>query len=556
MNVDRRTFMGGAALVAAGAATPAYSASNRTGGSRVHSKALKALETYAELHRAEWGLPGLTLVVVDRDGFEGYVRSGWADVDKKIPVGAEHLFQIGSISKMFTALSAYSLIEEGKISPEARLEDVLKGVSVRGGKAITLQHLLNHTSGLPADSTIFPMGGMWTGFDPGTNWSYSNSGYQLAGMMAEVAGGRLNYELVDERVLKKLGMNNSVSAMRVADRSRYAQGYEPALTDRLNPHPGAMTPTPWVDSDSPAGCVAATAGDMAIFLRFLLGLADGKGGPVFSDETAVRFLADPAEGWGPNSHYGNGIARIEIDGRKYLHHTGGMVSFCSALHVDAEAGVAAFASTNVHYSLNYRPVRLSNFACELLRSVRENSPAPTPKPPSIALEAPEQYAGVFTAADGDSFEIIADGDTVRLRRNGLESRMQKAAEGLFATTEPAFAVTGVVVDVEEAKAVRAWIGEVEYVRDPAAGYKPPAPEELRALAGRYDDDDRWGGPVYIYARDGGLWIGNAVRIVEAAPGDWRFEDETSPERAYFDGFINGRPQQLVLSGTAFVRRFS
>lgn len=555
MHVNRRTFVGGVAVVA-GLAASAEAKRASVGGGKAEAKALKALETYVDLHRAEWGIPGMTVAVVTRDGFEGFVTSGLADVDKNIPVGPGHLFQIGSISKMFTALAIHSLIDEGKLSPDVKLEAALKGLSVRGGGAITLQHLLNHTSGLPSDSAIFPERGLWTGFEPGTNWSYSNSGYALAGMIAEAATGKLYEDLVRDRVLDKLGMTNSVAAMHVADRSRYAQGYEPALTDRLAPRPGPMTPTPWVDSDSPAGCIAATAGDMAKFLRFLLALAEGKGAAIFSDDAARRFLADPADGWGPGAKYGNGVARIEIDGRKYLHHTGGMVSFCSALHVDSEAGVAAFASSNIHYSLNYRPVRVTTYACELLRAIREGRAAPAPKPPMIALEKPERYAGAFTSASGDNFVVAIENGKLRLRRNGRDSVMQHATGSLFATTDPDFALTGVVIEVENDKAVRAWIGETEYLADRTIGWKPAAADDLRALAGRYDNDDRWAGPLYVYARDGKLWIGNAEPLIPVGENEWRLGDETSPERIRFDGFINGRPHRMLFSGTPYVRRFS
>lgn len=555
MEINRRNFLGGAAL-ATGLAASAAAASQARGGGKAHKKALKAIEAYMAQHRADWGLPGMILAVVTRDGFEGVVASGLADVDKNIPVGPDHLFQIGSISKMFTALAAWSLIDEGKLSPDLKLEDALKGISVRGGKAITLQQLLNHTAGLPADSSVFPEGGLWSGFAPGTNWSYSNAGYALAGMMAAAAGGKLNEELVRERVLEKLGMTKSVSAMRVADRHRYAQGYEPALTDRLNPRPSRMAPAPWVDSDSPAGSVAATAGDMAIFMRFLLDLADGRGAPLFSDETARRFLADPAEGWGPGAHYGNGVARVEIDGRKYLHHTGGMVSFCSALHVDADAGVAAFASANVHYALNYRPREVTVFACEVLRALGEGGPAPAPKPTRPVVEKPERFAGAYTAQDGDRIDIVAGDSGLLLRHGGAESALQQAAALLFAATDPDFAVAGIAFDGEGETAARLWAGDVEYARDPAAGYRPAAPDELRALSGRYDNDDRWAGPLYVYARDGRLWIGNAEPLTPLGKGEWRLGDETSPERIRFDGFVNGRPQLMLFSGTPYVRRFS
>ncbi|MCB2099051.1 MAG: beta-lactamase family protein [Parvularculaceae bacterium] len=554
MDVNRRIFIGGVA-VAAGLAASA-DAKPRGNGGKSEEKALNALADYAVRVRADWGIPGMTVAVVTRDGFEGFVTSGLADVDKKTPVNPDHLFQIGSISKMFTALAAYSLIDEGALTPDVKLHDALKGVRVRGGEAITLQHLLNHTSGLPADSTIFPEGGLWVGYAPGSSWSYSNSGYDLAGKIATAADGALYEDLVKSRVLDKIGMTASRAGMRVADRQRYAQGYEQALTDRLAPRPSRMTATPWVDSDSPAGCIAATPADMAKFMRFLLDLAAGKGAPLFSDETAKKFLADPAEGWGPGAKYGNGIARIEVDGRKYLHHTGGMVSFCSSLHVDPEAGVAAFASANIHYSLNYRPVRVTTYACELMRAIREGLPSPAPKPTMIALDKPEQYAGAFVSEAGDRFETIVNGAEVQLLRDGRVSVLQQASGALFATTDEEFAVTGVVIETENGKAVRAWIGEKEYLVDAAVGFKPPADASLRALAGRYDNDDRWGGPLYAYARDGGVFIGNVEPLTPLRDGSWRLGDETSPERVRFDGFINGRPHLLLFSGTPFVRRFS
>lgn len=559
MDVNRRIFLG-SAVAAAGAVSygtaSAAGAVQTQGGGKAEKRALKLIEAYMAEHRAAWGLPGMTLAVVTRDGFTGFAQSGLADVERGIEVRPDHLFQIGSISKMFTALACWSLIDEGKLSPDTLLSAALAGLSVRGGKAITLQHLLNHTSGLPADSAIFPEGGLWTGFAPGTNWSYSNSGYQLAGKIAAAADGRLFPDLVEARVLAPLGMKDAVPALRVADRERYAQGYEPALTDRLNLRPGAMTPTPWVDSDSPAGCLAATPADMAIFMRFLLSLAEGKGGPVFSDDAARRFLADPADGWGPGAKYGNGVARIEVDGRKYLHHTGGMVSFCSAMHVDAEAGVAAFASTNVHYSLNYRPSRVTTYACEMLRTLRAGAPAPAKKPAKPALDNPSRFSGVFTDAMGDAFEIIAAEGKISLRRAGRESAMELATGTLFATVDPDFAITGVVFDIEGDRASRAWIGEREYVRDPGAGFRPAAPPALAALAGRYDNDDRWAGPLYVYARDGAPWIGNAEKLTPLGANEWRLGDESSPERIRFGGVVNGRPQVLYFSGVPYTRRFS
>lgn len=143
-----------------------------------------------------------------------------------------------------------------------------------------------------------------------------------------------------------------------------------------------------------------------------------------------------------------------------------------------------------------------------------------------------------------------------MRRGGRDSALELATGTLFSAAEPQFAVTGVASDIENDKAARVWIGETEYARDEAAGYRPPAPKALRVLSGRYDNDDRWAGPLFVYARDGALWIGNAEKLTLIGKGEWRLGDETSPERFRFDVHINGRPHVLYFSGTPYVRRFS
>lgn len=552
MQMDRRTFMGGAALSVGLAACAHRSATAPPADSG--DPALELISSYMDAHRAAWGIPGMTLAVATRDGYSAVLTSGFADLAAGTPVRPDHLFQIGSISKMFTALSAWSLIEEGRLTPETRLHGLLGEVDVRGGGDITLQHLLNHTSGLPADAPLFSDKGLWTGFAPGSSWSYSNTGYDLAGRMMAEASGQPFADITWSRVMSLVGMTDSTSAIRTADRARHAQGYEPLNPDIIQPRPYALGPAPWVDSDSPAGCISATPGDMAKFLRFLIDLSAGKGGPVLSDAAAQRFLAYPADGWNEGDKYGNGIARVRVDDRDYLHHTGGMVSFCSSLHVDIEAGVAAFASSNVHYSFGYRPVRVTLLACEALRARAAKTVIAVTKPPFDPPEEPAQYAGRFTAASGDYFDVQVEGEGLALVREGRKSALQRVGGPMFASSEAGFARSGVLIETNDGKPIRAWVGEAEYLVDPATGYKPPAPDDLRRLAGRYVDDDRWGGPVTVYARDGRLFAANMDELVLHEDGSWRSLDDTSPERIWFEGFLDGVPQVLNYSGTAFQRR--
>lgn len=557
MDLNRRTLVGGA-VIAGGLSTPAFATTQATGGGRAYGGALNALSRYVEQHRADWGLPGMTVVVVDRDGYAGGIRSGWANIEKRQPIGAEHLFQIGSITKMMAALTVHSLAQEGKLSLGAKLSELMPELHVRDGADITLQHLLNHTSGLADDPPLFPEGGLWSGYAPGSHWSYCNVGYDIIGLIIARTDGRSFPQAVEARVLRPLGMNASVGRIYVGDRDRFPQGYEPPYNDRANIRPSAMTHTTWIDSDRGAGCVSATAGDMALFLRYLLGVAQGRGGPVMSDATAVQFLAEPADapGWAEGAKYGNGVARVTADGRAYLHHTGGMVSFCSALHVDPEAGIAAFASSNVGYPLNYRPRDITLHACRLFKAARDGETAPSPRPTRLSVDHPEQFAGTFTAAGGGAFEIRADGDQLKMIRGGRQSTMQQVGATAFACADPDFAVSGLLFEAENEAIVRAWADDVEYLKNPAQGYKPAPSAELRALAGRYDNDDRWAGPLFIVARDGKLWLNNTDALTPLADGAYRIGEDWSPERVRFDSVINGRPSRVLLSGAVFVRRFS
>jgi hypothetical protein len=85
-----------------------------------------------------------------------------------------------------------------------------------------------------------------------------------------------------------------------------------------------------------------------------------------------------------------------------------------------------------------------------------------------------------------------------------------------------------------------------------------APEpDVQRLAGIYDSDDRWSGPLWIIARSGKLWFNNAEPLTLLDDGSWRpGTDEWNPERIRFDGFVGGRPTRLLLSGSPYVRRFS
>jgi len=216
MSLDRRSVLG-LALASAGLATATEAAVAPVGveisggGAHRYAQALIDIQRYGALHRQANALPGLTLALVDRQGFTAFMRFGYADLDRREPVRADHLFQIGSISKSFAALCVYRLIEAGKISLDTNVQDLLPEVPLPGGSRITVQSLLNHSSGLPDDAPIFPRGGdqrLWRGYETGTHWSYSNLGYQLLGQIVARQHGRPYGEVVRLEVLGPLGISD------------------------------------------------------------------------------------------------------------------------------------------------------------------------------------------------------------------------------------------------------------------------------------------------------------------------------------------------------------
>ncbi|NEX92888.1 serine hydrolase domain-containing protein, partial [Caulobacter sp. 17J65-9] len=543
---------GGAALApaAAWAATPA--AAGR------YAAEMAALRAYAEKHVRDYGLPGLTLAVVDADGFERRMSFGYADPARRTPIAPQTLFQIGSISKSFVGLALFRKIEAGELSLDADARQLLPDVPWPEGQAITVQQLLCHSTGLAHDAPVFPRtpdGRLWVGFTPGGGWSYSNTGYTLLGMIAERLYARPLAEVLETEVLGPLGMTGSEGAILAEARGRFAQGYSPLQADRPFPQAGALAPAAWVDVTDGAGCVASTSADMARYLRFLIDAGRGRGGPLLSDASAARWVKPviDAPGWAPGAAYANGLAVVELDGRKLLHHTGGMVAFSSSLHVDPEAGVGCFASSNVG-GINYRPRHVTAFACELLRAARDKRKASKPAATVASVETPGDYAGRLVGADGETVEFVVAGGALSARVGGRTAVVEQQADDAFLIHDPRFAAGLFQFERDPSGAVIGGWHMNDAWRRPGAPAAPAPSPELKALTGFYETDDPWYGGLHIFVRGDELW-NDLERLTKHADGWWRSAgDEASIERYRFEAVVAGRPKRLNISGRDFVRR--
>ncbi|HEX3129932.1 MAG TPA: serine hydrolase domain-containing protein, partial [Thermoanaerobaculia bacterium] len=371
--ISRRSFLGTAAVLGAGRVLgfPMLATAEATGA----IPAISAIDAFVSRHIRERGAPGLILGLADRDNVLATRTYGHRDVKTGQPVGPDDVFEIGSITKSFIAISLLQLREAGKLDLDRPIREYLPWLRIETSYApIRVHHLLTHTSGLPnpLGLTGIPL---WTGHAPGEHFHYCNLGYNILGLLLETLDGRPLREILPARIFQPLGMTSTSPVISHDLRPRMPVSYWPLYDDRPFQRHGPLVEAPYLALDNAAGCIASTANDMALYMRMLLNRGRGPKGPVISEESFALFSkpAIPAPGFGEGAGYGYGIAIQPVEGRTLLRHTGGMVSFSSAMQVDLDAGFGAFASVNASLS-GYRPNPVAAYALASLRAERDGKP--------------------------------------------------------------------------------------------------------------------------------------------------------------------------------------
>lgn len=549
MLLSRRAFTGSALSAAVALQLPA---SARAQHAASVAAAITAIGAYAEAHRRTLGLPGMTIGLSFPGGRSEVLNVGVADLASQVPIGNRTLFQIGSISKMMNAALLQQLAAEGRFSFGDRISNLLPNIALPAGNIITVQHLLDHVAGLASDPPLDPPGGLWTAYAPGDHWHYSNTGYAILGKLAEKIGGKPLAELLATRLFGPLGMAETLGAIVDSDRGRFAVGYEPA--DHGPFVPGIpLEPATWVEATLADGNVASTASDMNRFMRSLADAVQGRGGLGLPPALARAFVTHGVPSDTPGMNYGNGVMHVANGGRSYLHHTGGMVSFSSSLHVDVASGVGAFASANIGYLAEYRPRLVTLFAVDALTAALAGKPLPQPPPPALQLTHAAAYSGRFNGPAG-SFDVRF-GPTLTIIANGRSAPLLPAGGDIFRTGHPAFRAFSLMFERRGGIIGGASWGPLSYVRAGTSAPIPPSNPDLAKLAGRYSNPSPWFGTHDIVERSGRLWIGTELPLFPAGPNLWRVGAESwTPERAAFADFRDGRPQTFIWSGEKFARR--
>ncbi len=287
------------------------------------------------------------VALVAREGEIAYLDAvGWQDVEAATPMATDTIFRICSMTKPVTSVAVMILVDEGLVSlddplskfiPEFKDVRVFAAGSSEGvpvERAITIRHLLTHTSGLTYGfigspvSELYRKGGVSDGlietdgttgdnavriasmpllFKPGTAWSYSLA-TDVLGRLVEVASGRTLDAFFSERIFEPLGMKDTHFVLPAEKRSRLAAVYQPGADDTIERLPEGRNETggvvysasyPYRGSGryfSGGAGLVSTVPDYARFLRMLLAGGELDGARILKPSTVELMTRDHCAG--------------------------------------------------------------------------------------------------------------------------------------------------------------------------------------------------------------------------------------------------------------------
>jgi CubicO group peptidase (beta-lactamase class C family)/dienelactone hydrolase len=420
----------------------------------------RRLTALAGVHRVPGATLGILRLRPGRDDELVEVACGVLNKDTGVSVTTDSLFQIGSITKVWTATIVMQLVDEGLLNLDAPIAEILPELRLADpgvtGK-VTMRHLLTHTSGIDGDvftdtgrgddcveRYVCELADVSQNHPMGATWSYCNSGFTLAGRVIEkLTGGTWDRALRD-RIIRPLGLAHTATLPEEALLYRAAVGHVTEDTGDPVRAPAWMLPR----SMGPAGIICASAADVLGFARLHLTGGVAPDGAGLLTEASAAAMADSQADL-PDKHtlgdsWGLGWIRFGWDGRRLIGHDGNTIGQSAFLRLLPEEGLAVALLTNggetkdLYYDL-YREIFAELAGLDMPRPLA---------PPPVAVPADaRQHAGVYERA-GARLEVLAgdDGPVLRTTVTGplaaltakptTEFAMVAVQPGLFVVREP------------------------------------------------------------------------------------------------------------------------
>ncbi len=312
-----------------------------------------AIDSIAEAALKVRSIPGLSVAVMRGAQMVLAKGYGFADVERKIPAAPETIYQLGSISKQFTAAAIMRLVERGKVRLDDPLTKYLPDYPTQG-HTVLVRHLLHQTSGIKEFFTVQGFDELENGspekysrsdlinlfkkepfqFTPGERWAYSNSNYTLLGVIIEKASGMTYEQYLQEALFQPLGLSATHSCGARPAGAHFAKGY--VLKD------GSIGAAPPVNMNSAIGD-GGLCSSVLDLVRWNRALVTGR---AVRKSSYKRMIASAMVRRGYRPDYGFGLSLISLDGRRRLGHNGEITGFTGALayYPDDDLTVAVLAN--------------------------------------------------------------------------------------------------------------------------------------------------------------------------------------------------------------------
>jgi CubicO group peptidase (beta-lactamase class C family) len=540
-------------------------------------EAFDLVGTGLERHLSASHAAGAVLAVTDREGILGMAVRGFADVASGTPVRPETRFQIGSISKSFSAIVAMQEVDRGRLDLRVSVNELVPWLRLpEPFGPITMHHLLTHTAGLHTGTEDAP--GLAGALEllradpatspPGERFHYSNDGYKIVGAVLEHVTGTPLHELLRERILGPLGMTASVAEITDAIWTDHATGYQPMLTARPAHLRHPLLPAPRIVSNTADGSIVSNAIDMCAYARFLLArgdLPDHTGDRILSEEGFARLMADPFED--EDGPYGYGLWTDVVDDRTWLGHSGGMVGYTARLVTVPEEGLACVLLQNGQGDRD--PLIGAALAAVRAGLAGGTLPDPYGPPDATAIPDAERFAGTYAGDDGRTLTVREEADGLTIALGPTAARLERDASiedpMTFVVAHPDLEAQLLEFRADEAGTiVEAFHGRTWFRGERYAGPEPDdPPAEWRRYPGVYRSDNPWSPVLRIVLRKGGLAIlwptGSSDEeggdLVPLDDGSFGVGDPALPRRIRFEGDFDGMAAVFVFNGGRWFRSF-
>jgi CubicO group peptidase (beta-lactamase class C family) len=406
----------------------------------------------------ETGVPGAALAILrlNEGGEDDLVTAatGVLNANTGRDVTPDSLFQIGSISKSWTATVVMQLVEEGKISLDQPVKEILPDFKLSTPDltdGVTIRNLLNHTSGLDGD--VFVDTGRGDDclekymtvlesavqiFPVGATWSYCNSGFSILGRVIEVIEEKVWDAVMKERLFAPLGLTHTNTLPEEAIMFDAAVGHVKGGDEPV------VAPI-WVlqRNAGPAGLINARVADLVTFAR--LHLAGGKakdGTQLISPETAAAMVAHQAdcpEIYLLGDSWGLGIIRSDWHGARVFGHGGNTIGQAAFLHWYPEGNLAVGLLTNESSAMALYQQLYGEIFRELAGVEIQEMLEPPADPPALDItpwlgtyERASTEIQIVDEPDGPLFRATQKGELAALAENPVEEhKLLPVREGLW-----------------------------------------------------------------------------------------------------------------------------